>query len=654
VGVVERIFNKKTFLLAGLVAAIALPVGQYLLRDAEAAIPPTMTSVSPNSGPTSGGTQVEITGDNFMTDSTWKQIASGRDHTCAIASDDQAYCWGDNNYGQLGNGDMSLNHSLAPIAVQSSDPGDVLYGKTIKQISAGYYYTCAIASDDQAYCWGDGWSGQLGNDLIGDTPVPVAVDTSGVLSGKTIKQIAPSESHTCAIASDDQAYCWGRGHTGQLGDDLGSNSLVPVAVKNSDPGDVLYGKTIKQIVTGEMHTCAIASDDQAYCWGYGEEGQLGDDYASAGRSDVPVAVDTSGVLNGKTIKQISSGYYHICVIASDDQAYCWGGNWNGVLGNGDDLINYASVPLPVQNSNPGDALYGKTIEQVAAGQSHTCVIASDGQAYCWGMNWFNQLGTDTGYSYISYDPLPVQNSDPGDALYGKVLKQMSAGYQHTCAIASDDQAYCWGDNSHGQLGDGKIGGDGQPMGHGPAAPVIVKSNPSALYGRSVKQVSIGRITSAPSLATTKPTAGAIITLASLAMAMNWSTTLSFRLLSKIPTRAMHSMARSSSRLRLVNLIPVPSPVTTKLTAGETIATANLVTTMIQVATFSPRSPFKIPTLVTLCMARPSSKSPLVHNTPVPLPVIIKFTAGVVVGTANLVPATRLILLFQWPSTPLAF
>ena len=155
-----------------------------------------------------------------------RQIGSGEgSRACAISLSNRAYCWGSGSSGQLGNN--STTNSSIPVAVNTTG---VLAGKTIKQISAGSFHTCAIASDNKAYCWGSGTSGQLGNNLYTNSSIPVAVNTTGVLAGKTIKQISAGTSHTCAIASDDKAYCWGSGSFGALGNNSAANSSVPVRV----------------------------------------------------------------------------------------------------------------------------------------------------------------------------------------------------------------------------------------------------------------------------------------------------------------------------------------------------------------------------------------------------------------------------------------
>jgi len=263
---------------------------------------------------------------------------AGHGHTCAVASDNQAYCWGYNVNGQLGNG-VYYDNSWVPSAVVNND---VLAGKTILSISALASYTCAIASDKQAYCWGWNLYGQLGNYTSNESNIPTAVDTNGVLAGKTILSIGDGEDPTCAIASDKQAYCWSGNNSGELGDGTNDSSNVPVAV---DTSGVLGGKTILSISVGSGFACAVASDNQAYCWGRNWFGMLGNN--TDDNSNVPVAVDTSGVLNGKTILSISAGSDFTCAIASDKQAYCWGGNFYGVLGNISDAWSLVPVAVDV-------------------------------------------------------------------------------------------------------------------------------------------------------------------------------------------------------------------------------------------------------------------------------------------------------------------
>jgi alpha-tubulin suppressor-like RCC1 family protein/Tfp pilus assembly major pilin PilA len=360
-----------------------------------------------------------------------KSISAGGLASCIIASDNNAYCWGKNDVGQLGN-NMTSNR-----LVPSKSVTGALANKTLKTLSLRDQ-VCATDSSDIPYCWGESEQGKTGTGDFMDVFSPKLVDRTGVLNGKTIKKTAAGGAHTCAIASDDKAYCWGDDYNGNLGAGTNSSSTVPVAVSTAG---VLNGKTIKDITAGEAHTCVIASDDKAYCWGYNGYGQLGDN-TFVGKN-IPVAVNTAGVLNGKTIKSISAGWEQTCAIASDDKAYCWGQNLAGGLGN-NSLVD-SSIPVAV---NTAGVLAGKTIKALATGNYHTCVIASDDKAYCWGANWRYELGngTDTNSS------VPVAVYTNG-ILKGRSVKTISSGGDHSCAITTLNEFTCWGSNDNGQLGN---------------------------------------------------------------------------------------------------------------------------------------------------------------------------------------------------------
>ena len=298
-----------------------------------------------------------------------KQSSAGFYHSCAIVLNDKAYCWGSNNNGQLGNG--STTSSRVPVAVNMSG---VLAGKTIKQISVGEYHTCAVASDDKAYCWGSNNNGQLGNGSTTSSRVPVAVNMSGVLAGKTIKQISVEFSTNCVVASDNKTYCWGGNSNGQLGNDSLTNSNIPVAVNTSG---VLAGKTIKQISAGGDHSCVIASDDKLYCWGFNSNGELGNN--SSVSSSVPVAVNTDGVLAGKVIKQMSAGFSNTCAVDSGYGIYCWGYNSNGQLGN--NSTNNSRVPTYVYVPKENTTIAANAVKlraQYAKKTAATCQAVAAG------------------------------------------------------------------------------------------------------------------------------------------------------------------------------------------------------------------------------------------------------------------------------------
>ncbi len=370
-----------------------------------------------------------------LRDLRWKEVTTGSDHTCALASDNKAYCWGRNNSSQLG--DNSTTDRLTPVAVAQ---GALPAGATIRQLVAGYYHTCALASDNKAYCWGSNGNGQLGDNSTTRRLTPVAVAQGALPAGATINQLVAGYSYTCALASDNKAYCWGANGNGQLGDNSTTQRLTPVAVAQ---GALPAGATIRQLASGYSHTCALASDNKAYCWGYNANGQLGDN--STTRRLTPVAVAQGTMPTGATIRQLASGYYHTCALASDNKAYCWGYNNNGQLG--DNSTTNRLTPVAVaQGALPA----GATISQLASGYYHTCALASDNKAYCWGYNTYGQNGDNTTIGHS----MPAAVSFINDPTTAPLPDgQLVAGYYHTCALASDNKAYCWGRNNNGQLGD---------------------------------------------------------------------------------------------------------------------------------------------------------------------------------------------------------
>lgn len=338
-------------------------------------------------------------------------VSAGAEHSCGI-SEGKAYCWGNNRYGQLGNGATNTTAGW-PVAVNAAG---VLAGKTVTALAGGWAHTCAIA-DGQAYCWGYNVNGELGNKSFTDSSVPVKVDTSGALAGKTITGIYAENNNTCAIA-DGSAFCWGLNKYGQLGNNSIVSSSIPVAV---DTSGLLAGKQIASISQGQNHTCAL-TDGTVYCWGSNYNNELGNTVKN--QSLVPSAVDNTG-LAGKTITSITSGNNYNCEIA-DGALYCWGTDFQGGMGN---KLTKAAVPTPVDTSG---ALAGKTVTAVDASGYNTCAVANNA-VYCWGANNYGQLGNNTPAG--SSSPVPVAVKTDG-ILGGKTIMSLSVGAGHVAALYS--------------------------------------------------------------------------------------------------------------------------------------------------------------------------------------------------------------------------
>lgn len=297
---------------------------------------------------------------------------------CGVAGG-KAYCWGSNSDGQLG-ANLLDDSAAAPVAV---DTGGVLAGKTIVSVSAGRRFACAIDSQGHAYCWGTNAQGQLGNGGVGaSSRVPVAVTRTGVLAGTSLTQISSGFDHTCVL--DDTVYCWGENFYGQLGNGLNTSSTEPVAVSMAS----IPGGSATFVTAGWNNSCALSAAGAAYCWGDNASGQLGNGtWGPANRSNVPTPVSVAGVLQGRALEGISINARNAC--AWDDSAYCWGDNGYGQLGVGSQPPWESFTPAAVNTSG---ALNGKDIDHVSVGTYSTCALDSEGTAYCWGAPWDGRLG----------------------------------------------------------------------------------------------------------------------------------------------------------------------------------------------------------------------------------------------------------------------
>jgi alpha-tubulin suppressor-like RCC1 family protein len=357
---------------------------------------------------------------------TFYQVSAGYEHSCGVTSDQRAYCWGRNSEGELGDG--TTQGRLTPVAVAGS--------LRFRQISAGFFSTCGVTTDNRAYCWGSNPVGELGDGTTTERVRPAAV-----AGGRQFKQVQTAFEHACAVTTTGgRIYCWGRNNQGQLGTGsrtgpqtgtYGSYSSTPVRVAST--------LTFRQVATGQYHTCAVTTTDRAFCWGFNRDGELGDS-SSQWRRLKPTRVagnhafrqiDTerahtcavttdnraycwgSGTLGqlgtgqlgewnypravsgGRLFRRITAGEFHTCAESSADRTWCWGANGTGQLGDGTDLNRLTPVQV----------VGGHLFVQVSAGGFHTCARTEAGVAYCWGRGFAGQLGG--GVAANSLTPAPV-------------------------------------------------------------------------------------------------------------------------------------------------------------------------------------------------------------------------------------------------------
>jgi Regulator of Chromosome Condensation (RCC1) repeat protein len=337
-------------------------------------------------------------------------IVAGGDHSCALDTAGQAWCWGDNQEGELGDGTTS--ERLFAVVVSG--------GHTFTSLASGAYHTCGIAGDGAAWCWGRNTSGEVGDGSAGDRLAPVAVS-----GGFHFTALAGGWSHTCGLTGQGTAYCWGRGSEGQLGYGGLTYHTTPVAVA--------AGESLTALSLGNEHTCGVTADKALFCWGDNTASQLGIP-ACAPQAQSPCSVNRSAVpmqVPGEYIGVVADGN-HTCALEPNGSAVCWG----------DGVVDH----LPVDQSAP--------FTSIAAGQGRICGLDRTGRALCWS---FEQAACDY------YGPCyPPSLSTPRDVFAPYRFLALAGGLGHGCGISNGlaqtrstgALAECWGENDHGQVGDG--------------------------------------------------------------------------------------------------------------------------------------------------------------------------------------------------------
>ena len=269
----------------------------------------------------------------------------------------------------------------------------------------------------EAYCWGAGIGGRLGNGSTTDSTTPTLVS-----GGHTYIFLSSYDRHTCAIRQTGEAYCWGLNESAQLGIGL-TDTFV------TSPVQVAGGKLFRTIAASAYHTCGISLSGEGFCWGNQSGGRLGNGVNSLTTIGVPQLV-----LGGLAFSSIAAGGEFTCGLTTTGQAYCWGLNYVGQLGNG---------ALPLASSIPTAVSGGLSFTALDVGVVHGCGTTVQNATYCWGGNEKGELGDGT--KTLSTSPTLISG--------GLAFRSVQAGAQYTCGVeATSGRPYCWGDPFDGKLG----------------------------------------------------------------------------------------------------------------------------------------------------------------------------------------------------------
>jgi alpha-tubulin suppressor-like RCC1 family protein len=260
---------------------------------------------------------------------TFASLTAGQSHTCGLTATGAAYCWGSNEYGQLGDGTNTSR--TTPVAALAG-------GLTFATLVAGDRNTCGLTPAGAAYCWGSNVNGTLGTGLttgpstcaqVGGGSNPCSMVPVQVAGGLTFASLT-SSGHTCGLTPAGKAYCWGNNYSGQLGANYATSQAAPVAVDG--------GLTFASLSAGANHTCGLTATGAAYCWGNNYDGSVGNG-STTGSPELAPAL----VVGGLNFATVAAGEQYTCGLTATGAAYCWGWNYTGQLGDGTQIDRYAPV-----------------------------------------------------------------------------------------------------------------------------------------------------------------------------------------------------------------------------------------------------------------------------------------------------------------------
>ncbi|MBA2661714.1 MAG: hypothetical protein H0U74_05425 [Bradymonadaceae bacterium] len=329
------------------------------------------------------------------------RVSTQADHSCALRAGGGVVCWGDNTFGQLGNGTFVA--SRTPVAV--SGIHDAL------DVSVGYYFSCAVRVGGELWCWGRNAVRELGQGAeMLRSPLPIKVPIEA-----TITSVSAGAHHACALEegpSGGAVWCWGGNVNGMTGNGVSSAAREPSRLDEL----LEQAGSAKKVRSGIRQSCAIMADERVFCWGdnlarqLSESGQVSDIY--------PPILKESRALD------IAPFHEHTCVIVEPGELVCRGKN-SGFQSSAQNLAG---------------------VVEVATGLDHTCARTLEGKVFCWGHNGFHVLGA----------PAPAQIGDPLEIdLGGVAATQIDSGLFQVCAALENGKVACWGNNASGQLGNGE-------------------------------------------------------------------------------------------------------------------------------------------------------------------------------------------------------
>jgi alpha-tubulin suppressor-like RCC1 family protein len=359
-------------------------------------------------------------------------VTAGGVHTCALSVLGEAYCWGPNNWGQLGReteercemaetGPDNVTTARIVEAPCSTTPVAVSGGHVFATLAAHNWYTCGLTEAAEAFCWGHNYFGQLGDgtQVPRSAPQPVA-------GGHRFRTLTLGQAVTCGLTLSDELLCWGSGPHPDF--------------RSSVPARVAANHRFRLAATSPGHTCGVTLDSRTLCWGWNNNLQLGVDTVSTTcisfERVLPCTNVPQRVTDEIAFTTLVANFGYACGLADAGRAHCWGQNDSGQLGDGG--LDDRARPLPVVGE--------RAFSSITAGRRFACALDAEGAAFCWGRDEGN-FGLGRNWGGLVTEPVA--------AAPGLRFVSLAAGHHHACGVDVEGFVYCWGSNVWGEVGTGR-------------------------------------------------------------------------------------------------------------------------------------------------------------------------------------------------------
>ena len=376
-------------------------------------------------------------------------VSLGSNHSAALTSLGRIYTWGDNSFGQLG--DQTIVDKLVPVDITTQF--NLEEDERITSITLGDNHSAVLTSNGRIFTWGINDFGQLGNQTIINSNIPVDITAFVDLEpNEVITNISLGRNHTAILTSTGRIFTWGDNTFGQLGNGTQTESLTPIEITSEF--DLVIGEMISSLSLGRNHSAALTSTGRIFTWGDNSFGRLGDG-TTLSKSRPTEITSQFNLLSGEIIQNVFLGDLHSAALTSIGRLFTWGNNTYGQLGDG--TTTHRAMPTDIKNQFILEN--DEVILNVSLGANHSSVLTSNNRMFIWGNNIYGQLGDSTTTNKV----IPFNLTNQFNLVMGESILEVELGANHSSIITTNGKVFIWGYNEFGQLGDGTISNKSVPI-----------------------------------------------------------------------------------------------------------------------------------------------------------------------------------------------